>query len=81
MPKPHNVSLFAELERVLDSKDRALACAIAHGQVSVDGYTIQPTDDRRWSEERLRGRLARVNSRTGRLFGSSRQRRETGVQS
>lgn len=65
------VSLFAELQRVFDSGDKALACAISHGQVTVDGYVIKPDDDWRWTMGQLCGRLAKVNHREGRLFGAS----------
>lgn len=65
------VSLFAELERVFDSKERALHCAISHGQVTVDDYVVKLGDDWRWTLGQLGGRLAKVNGREGRLFGMS----------
>lgn len=66
-------SLFMELERVLDSGDKAVLCAVSHGQVTVDGYTIKVTDDRRWTRAQLAGRMAKCNNREARLFGMSQR--------
>jgi hypothetical protein len=65
-------SLFAELERVLDSKNMILV-AIHHGQVTVDGYVVKLTDDRRWTRRQLAGRMAKLNYREARLFGMSQR--------
>lgn len=66
-----NPSLFAELERLFHSKEAALYCAVSHEQVTVDGFTIKLTDDRRWTRRQLSGRLAACNHRRARLFDGS----------
>jgi hypothetical protein len=71
------VSLVKEMGKVLDSSREAVLCAMSHGQASVDGYRVKPTDDRRWTRAQLRGRLARINYREGRLFGTSRRADDT----
>lgn len=67
------VSLFDELRRVLNATDSALACAISHRQVRVDGYLVKATDDRRWTKAQLIGRFAEMPGRQARLFGGSRR--------
>lgn len=79
MPARNAVSLFAELERVLDSKNMLLV-AIKHGQVKVDGYTVKLSDDRRWDKHQLAGRRVVCNQRVGILFGSTRSTRQEPTQ-
>jgi len=64
-------SLLDELCRVFDSCERAMLCALSHGQVTIDGYVIRPRHLERWTAEQLRGRFAVLcGSRAARLYGS-----------
>lgn len=63
-------SLVAELRRVFDSSEGMMLLAMLHGQVTVDGYVVKPTDDRRWSRQVLYGRMARMPGRGARLFSA-----------
>ena len=66
------VSLVKEVGRALDASDEAILCAMSWGIVTVDGVVVRPEDDLRWSRSQLAGRMARLHSREGRLFGSRR---------
>ena len=75
------VSLIAELCRVLDSKSRAMECAMSHGQVLVGGHVVKPEHDRHWTREQLAGRTAQLTYRdrpfrTATLFPETRSTRD-----
>jgi hypothetical protein len=63
-----NPSLIKEACRVLDSDEKAMRCAMSHGQVTIDGYKIKPEYDRRWTRAQLKGRWIRINHRAAELF-------------
>jgi hypothetical protein len=65
-------ALFAELCRVFHASERAMACAVSHGQVSIDGYIVRMQHMGRWTEEQLAGRYAVLCGRAVQLYGSTR---------
>lgn len=60
--------LMSVLTRDFDMSRYAAQCLLAHGQVSIDGYTIQPTDVRRWKIRQLRGRMLKAGRHERRLY-------------
>jgi hypothetical protein len=65
------VSLLRDLCRAFNARERAMLCAMSHGQLTIDGYVIRPEHLGRWTESQLRGRYARLHDRTVRLYGST----------
>ena len=60
MPSDGRVSLVGELCRVLHSNERAMLCAMSHGQVRVSGHLVYPRHDMCWTKEQLKGRMAEL---------------------
>lgn len=71
------MSLLRELMRLYHSTERAMLCALSHGQVTIDGYVIRPQHLERWTEEQLRGRYAVLCGRPAQLYGSAIHYRAT----
>lgn len=63
--------LFRELCRVFNSKPPGMMCALAHGQVNIDGYVIRPEHLDRWTPDQLQGRYAHLMGRHAQLYGST----------
>lgn len=66
------VNLVKVLEQAHGCKPYAAMCLISHGQVAIDGHTVQPRwAVNHWTEDQLRGRMLQVAGRgQTRLFGS-----------
>lgn len=72
-PKPRsqtNRRLIDELCHLFHSKRVGMMCALAHGQVTIDGYVVRPQHLDRWTRDQLQGRYARCVGRTAQLYGS-----------
>lgn len=68
MRDARNPSLVRELCRIFNAGERAMLCAMSHAQVTVDGYTMLPSFDRRWPRDRMEGRMAELLGRQARIF-------------
>lgn len=63
--------LLTELCRAFNACERAMLCALSHGQVSIDGYIVRPQHLDKWTPEQLRGRYAGLVGRVARLYEST----------
>lgn len=55
----------------MDMGAKAAACAITHGQVSIDGHTIgMAWAVDHWTERQLHGRMLKCGPREARILGS-----------
>lgn len=61
--------LFTELCRAFNAKDRAMLCALSHGQVVIDGFVVRVEHLDRWTPDQLRGRYAHLAGRCAQLYG------------
>lgn len=55
---------------MFNSKERAMLCALSHGQVTIDGWIVREQHMDRWTEDQLRGRYARLCGQMAQLYGS-----------
>lgn len=59
------VSIVREGGKVLHASESAMLCAISHGQVTIDGFVVKVSDEKRWRRSQVKGRTIRVHQRVG----------------
>lgn len=67
------VDLLKYLKREQNVSDSAGRCLISHGQLTIDGHVVKPTDNLRWTRRQLEGRMMEFVGRQHRMFGASRR--------